>query len=308
MKKETRLHDEHLHLRPHGVSPLPRHRLAPVLAACEATGVVPGIREHAPLPVRYRLGPDEDYLLGMRPNEVEGFLDELEGTGVTMGLEVDHIDGCESETRAIVLDLCDRARARGIPIGGLTGSVHFVPGCVADLGPGVDKRGVPYIMCDYLETVTRAHVAERGPVVAIREYFAAVRSCIRMGFYDVIGPVELIRKFDREGPDGESELFPGAGDVYEAELEATIRLAGEAGAILEYNTSGTDVRLGRPYLSERAVRACVRHGVRLALSSDAHSPKHVARYFDRAVATLRGLGVRELYAVRDRVPIAISIT
>ena len=62
MKTSSKLHDEHLHLRPHGVSPLPPHRLAPVLEACAARDVVPGIREHAPLPERYRLGPDGDYL------------------------------------------------------------------------------------------------------------------------------------------------------------------------------------------------------------------------------------------------------
>ncbi len=77
--------------------------------------------------------------------------------------------------------------------------------------------------------------------------------------------------------------------------------------MLEYNTSGHDVLLGRPYLSEEAVRACVRHGVKLALSSDTHLPKHVGRYFEQAVETLRRLGVRELYAVRERARIVIPL-
>src|SRR5919199_4393393 len=115
-----KLHDEHMPLRPHGVSPLPPHRLAPLLEACAARDIVPGIREHAPLPARYRLGPDEDYLFGMRVDEVDAFLAEFEGTGVPVGFEIDHIDGCEEETRAIVDDLLARARARGIPVGGLT--------------------------------------------------------------------------------------------------------------------------------------------------------------------------------------------
>lgn len=311
MRTSATLHDEHMHLRPHGVSPLPAHRVRPMLEAAREKGVVPGIREHAPLPARYRLGPDGDYLFCMRVDEVDPFLSELEGQGVAVGFEIDHLDGCEAETQAIVGDLLARARARGIPVGGLTGSVHFIRGTVDDFvgvpGP-IDKGGVPHILCDYLESVMHAHLAEHGAEATVREYFASVRALIRTGFYDVVGHLELIRKWDRSDPStGVSTLFGAVEDVYAGELEQTIRLAAEADVVLEYNTSGRDIVIGRPYLSDEAVRACVRHGVKLALSSDAHTPKAVARYFDVAVDTLRGLGVRTLHAVRDRARIAIPI-
>lgn len=307
MKTSTKLHDEHMHLRPHGISPLPRHRLAPLLEVCAARALVPGIREHAPLPRCYRLGPDGDYLFAMREDEVEAFLAELEGTGVPVGFEVDHIDGCEAETQDIVRDLFDRARARGIPIGGLTGSVHFIPGRVPDLDPGVDKGGVPHILCDYLETVMIAHVADRGAEGAVRDYFAAVRALVRTGFYDVVGHLELVRKWDRRGDDGRSTLFGAVEGVYAEELEATIRLAAEADVLLEYNTSGRDIVIGRPYLSDEAVRLCVRHGARLALSSDTHLPRHAGRYFAEAVQTLKEHGVREVYAARAGERIRVSL-
>lgn len=307
MKTSTKIHDEHMHLRPHGVRPLPRHQIAPLLAACAERDIVPGIREHAPLPTRYRLGPDGEYLFCMRVDEVDPFLDELTGTGVAVGLEVDHIEGQEDETRAIVTDLLDRARARGLPIGGLTGSVHFIPGRVPDLDPDIDKGGVPHILCDYVEHVMRAHIADRGEEGAVRDYFGALRSLIRTGFYDVLGHAEVIRKWDRRAPDGTSSLFGAVEDVYADELDRTLKLAAEADMIVEYNTSGTDILLGRPYLSDDAVRACVRYGVKIALSSDTHMPKHAGRYFQRAIETLRGLGVRALYAVRDRVRIETPI-
>lgn len=307
MRTSSTLHDEHMHLRPHGVSPLPAHRLGPMLEAARAKGVVPGIREHAPLPARYRLGPDGDYLFCMRVDEVEPFLAELEGQGVPVGFEIDHLDGCEAETQGIVSDLLDRARRRGIPIGGLTGSVHFIRGVVDDLG-GVDKGGIPHILCDYLESVMKAHLAEHGAERTVREYFASVRALIGTGFYDVVGHLELVRKWDRRDPEtGVSELFGAVEDVYASELEATIVRAAEADVVLEYNTAGRDIVIGRPYLSDEAVRACVRHGVKLALSSDAHTPKAVGRYFAEATETLRGLGVRALYAVRDRERIEVAL-
>jgi histidinol-phosphatase (PHP family) len=308
MKTSTKLHDEHMHLRPHGVSPLPAHRLAPILAACAERDVVPGIREHAPLPRRYQLGPDGEYLFCMRTDEVEPFLGELEGSGVALGLEIDHIDGEEDETRAIVTDLLDRARARGIPIGGLTGSIHFIHGRVQDLDPSIDKGGIPHILCDYLETVMLAHLEDHGPEATVRDYFASLRRLIRTGFYDVVGHIDVIRKWERRSSDGKSSLFGDVEDIYTTELDAALKLAAEADILVEFNTSGTDILIGRPYLSEEAVRACVRHGVKIALSSDAHLPKHVARYFPQAIETLRSLGVRSLYAVRDRERIAIDIT
>jgi HisJ family histidinol phosphate phosphatase len=318
MKSATKLHDEHMHLRPHGVRPLPEYKLAPLLAACAARDLVPGIREHAPLPERYRLGPDGDYLFCMRASEVDAFLGELEGQGVPVGFEVDHIDGLEDETRAIVADLLDRARARGIPIGGLTGSVHFILGRVPDLEapvPGAPedqpsapvKVGVPHILCDYLESVMQAHLADHGAEATVREYFASVRRLVHTGLFDVVGHIELIRKWDRRDPTGRSTLFGDVEDTYAAELDQTLRLAAEADIIVEYNTSGRDIVIGRPYLSDDAVRACVRYGTPIALSSDTHLPKHAGRYFDEAVQRLRSLGVRQIHAVRDRQRIAIPL-
>ena len=326
MKKATKLHDEHMHLRPHGVHPLPAHRLAPLLEACAERDLVPGIREHAPLPERYRLGPDGDYLFCMRASEVDRFLDEFEGQEVAVGFEVDHIDGLEDETRSIVGDLLDRARARGIAIGGITGSVHFILGRVPDLelaigssppSPQGDaggqppetplKAGIPHILCDYLEPVMQAHIADHGAEATVREYFASVRRLVHSRLFDVIGHIELIRKWDRLGSNGRSTLFGDVEDVYAAELDQTLRLAAEADIIVEYNTSGRDIVIGRPYLSDAAVRACVRYGVPIALSSDTHLPKHAGRYFGDAAEKLRSLGVRELYAVRDRERLRIAL-
>lgn len=296
-----------MHLRRHGVRPLPAHDIRPLLAACAERDILPGIREHAPLPERYRLGPDGEYLFCMNAAEVEPFLDQIGAAGVALGLEVDHLDGCEAETRAIVEDLLSRARARGIPIGGLTGSVHFIHGRVPDLDPSIDKGGVPHILCDYAESVMLAHLADVGPEAAVRDYFGCLRRLIRTGLYDVVGHIDVVRKWDRPAQDGSSSLFGAVEHVYAEELDQTLRLAAEADILVEYNTSGRDIVIGRPYLSDEAVRSCVRYGVKIALSSDAHLPKHAGRYFHEAVSSLRSLGVRELYAVRDRERIATSI-
>lgn len=307
MKTSTQLHDEHMHLRPHGVRPLPAHRLSPLLEACKERGIVPGIREHAPLPARYRLGPDGEYFFVMRSDEVDAFFDEFDGIDIPVGFEVDHLDGSEAETRSIVEELLDKARHRGIPIGGITGSIHFIEGRVPDLADHVDKAGIPHILCDYSESVMLAHLEDAGAELTLKRYFESLRNLIRLDYYDVVGHIDVIRKWERRGPDGRGSLFGALEELYTQELSQTLKLAAEADILVEYNTSGSDIHLGRPYLSEEGVRACVRHGVKLAISSDAHLPKHAGRYFSKALETLRLLGVDTLYAVRDRQRIAIDI-
>ncbi len=126
-----------------------------------------------------------------------------------------------------------------------------------------------------------------------------MRRLVATDLFDVVGHIELIRKWDRRDEGGRSVLFGAVEDLYAAELDATLRLCGEADVLVEYNTAGRDIVIGRPYLSDEGVRACVRYGVGIALSSDTHAPRHAGRYFDDAVTTLRDLGVTRLHAARD---------
>lgn len=77
--------------------------------------------------------------------------------------------------------------------------------------------------------------------------------------------------------------------------------------MIEYNTSGRDIVIGRSYLSDEAARLCARHGVKLALASDAHAPRHAGRHFREAVEALRAIGFREVLAVRDRERIRVPL-
>ncbi len=302
----TLLYDEHMHLRPHTTPPTP-HDLGPLLDACADRGVHPGIREHALLPERYRLGPYGDYVFCMLAGEVDRFFELLLEKQVPFGLEMDHIDGQESETLDLLEGFKARARKLGMKLGGFTGSVHLIPGRVADLGPDVDKRGVPHILYDYLESVMVAHVREHGAERTVREYFGSLRRMIGRRIYDTVGHLELIRKFDRRDEHGVSTLFGQVEDAYDEEVDATLRAAADAGMLVEYNTGGVDAPLGRPYLSDRAVKVCLDLGVRISISSDAHRPAQVARHFDASLARLKSLGVRELWGVRDRQQLAVAI-
>jgi len=76
-----KIHDDHTHLRPH-VEPPPKHALAPLLARADEMNVVPGIREHIPLPEKFRLGPNEDFGYAMRTDEVFDFITQFQEAGI----------------------------------------------------------------------------------------------------------------------------------------------------------------------------------------------------------------------------------
>jgi len=73
-----------------------------------------------------------------------------------------------------------------------------------------------------------------------------------------------------------------------------------AGAAVEVSTAGLRKPVGELYPAPAFAEMCVEAGVPFALSSDAHLPEQVGYGYDRAVAFLEGLGVREICAFEGR--------
>ena len=244
----------------------------------------------------------------MRPSEVDAFLAEFEGSGVAVGLEVDHLDGHEDETRAIVADVVDRARQKGLAIGGFTGSVHFLPGKVADLDRSIDKGEVKHFLCDYLPSIMEAHLAEHGAAATVTDYFGGVRRMIATGFFDVVGHLELRIGAGGNGARMARALRRGRGLYAEgARRDPRARGGGRRHRRVQHLEGPTS--RGRPAVSLRRRGARLRPARRAKNRALERHPlaEHVARHFDLAIATLRRLGVDTLWAVRDRERIAVRL-
>ena len=115
------------------------------------------------------------------------------------------------------------------------------------------------------------------------EYFRAVEQAMASGLFDVIGHLDLIKKFGHRPDRDIGSLLEGVAD----------RLA-EADLCAELNTAGKDKPVGEMYPSEQALRILFDRKVPLMLGSDAHRPEEVGRYFDEAVALLRRIGYEQL--------------
>jgi histidinol-phosphatase (PHP family) len=73
----------------------------------------------------------------------------------------------------------------------------------------------------------------------------------------------------------------------------------ESDVAIEVSTAGLRKPVGEIYPAPAFAEMCVDAGSAFALSSDAHVPEHVGFEYERAVASMREWGIREI-AVFER--------
>jgi len=299
------IHDDHVHLRPHcGISrKRVAHDLHAYAVAARDKNLILGIREHAPLPDPYRLGPDKDYYTSMSEWEVGPFLDLFRDSEVAAGLEVDFLKGSETAQKEILDDILSRAAARGVAVSGINVGLHFLPGTVREIPD--DKGSCPDVMLDMSEEVFAAHLKDRGLETLLRDYFEYLHRAIDWEEGQVLSHIELIRKFDRIDSSGKSTYFGDAEDHYSRECRRVIEHAADKGMAVEMNTAGCDCLLGRPYISQGLLNFCAKAKVPVVVGSDAHRPEQIGRHFDLAEQMLERAGLDKVYTVRSQEIMAI---
>ncbi len=179
------------------------------------------------------------------------------GVTVRLGLEVDWFPGRAAEIGAALA---------GLPFDYLIGSCHEVGGFVTDAVPAHWER---------LSAAAREDV-HRG-------YWEGVRSLASSGLFDLVGHLDLPKKFNQRPAADLSQLVGEALDAVR-----------DAGLVVELNTSGWSMPCRDAYPSLELLRACAARGIPATLSADAHHPDHLLRDFDRGLERLREAGYREL--------------
>ena len=179
---------------------------------------------------------------------------------VRLGVEADYVPGGANP---------DRKTYAAIAPEYVIGSIHFV---VAPDGARVPVDHTPELLAAGL----RDHFG--GDVKAyIRTYFAQQRDMVGKFDFDVVGHLDLVRKFNVRHP-----YFDESADWYRDELVKTADAVAASGKIAEVNTGA----IARGWLDDAypspAFRALLRErGVRFVLSADAHAAEAVDCAFDR---------------------------
>ncbi|MGB4182272.1 MAG: histidinol-phosphatase HisJ family protein [Dethiobacteria bacterium] len=257
--------DYHLH------TPLCHHALgspSEYLEIARQTGLCEiGFADHYPLGL---LGIKPQSEVSMSPDELAGYIREIRALGanekeikVKLGVEVDYVPGKKKELAQLL--------ARD-PFDFVIGSIHFMEDW------------------DFTHPLYTSRYETDSLLEIYRCYFNLLWQACASGLFDIIGHVDVIKKFDYRLPES----------VMESYWRQTARVLKENGLCFELNTSGKAAPVCEFYPGRRLLELCFQEGVPVTLGSDAHGPEQVGRYFDDAIRLLKEIGYRELAVFSKR--------
>jgi len=227
-----------------------------------------GFSEHFPLPDGFA-DPFGDS--AMKPDALKEYLSEIRALGnpnVLTGMEIDFLPEYKED---IV------GRLGGLQLDYVIGSIHFIMGW-----------GFDYSEEEFEEGLEKYFDGDIEECVII--YFDLLRQLIALGIIDIVGHIDLIKKFNKD-----ARYFSEDNPVYREIVEETLRLVREKGLLVEVNTAGIDKAVGKMYPSRAILKRCYELGIGLTLGSDAHKPERVGRYFDGAIALIKDIGYTKLH-------------
>jgi histidinol-phosphatase (PHP family) len=247
--------DYHLH------TPLCRHAEGePIEYATQAAALgLPeiGFSDHSPMPED---GFDD---WRMRQDQLDTYVAAVEQARqatpeltIRLALEVDYLPGTEEWVR----ELADRH-----PWDYFIGSVHYVTR-----------------EWDIDNPHKRARWEGQDPWAVWSAYAERVRAAVESGLFDLIGHLDLCKKFGHRPDQDPTPLFRPA-----------LAAAARRGVAIELNTGGLRKECREIYPAPPLLRLAHELGVPITFGSDAHHPSEVGADFRAAVALARSAGYRE---------------
>lgn len=222
--------------------------------------------EHAPLPEGF-IDPTPDKDSAMDKEKLDDYFSEIERVKklyqgrilIHAGLEVDFIEGYESETKAFLDEIGSRLDDAIL-------SVHFL------------KHGSRYHCLDYSPQYFAEMINQFGSVDAIyHKYYETVHLSVLtdLGRYKPkrIGHMTLVHKFQQR--------FPFFGNEKTVIFNLLERIS-ERGLELDYNGAGTAKPLCRePYPPDWVIEIAKEKQIPLIYGSDAHQVKELGQGYSQ---------------------------
>ena len=232
-----------------------------------------GLSDHLPLihvdPAQYY--PEMAMPLAELPRYVEecfALKERYRGViELRVGLEADYIEGYEEVIRDLLAPY---------PWDYLIGSVHFLGEWdITDFRQVQGWEGQ-----DVLEVY--------------RRYYDAVRKSAASGLYDIIGHIDVIKRFGYVPITEE-----GQAEVRELELDA-LKVIALSGIAMELNASGLTKPCKEMFPAPHVLKKAFELGIPLTLGSDAHDPAKLGDGLPEARRVLWETGYRELVVFEGR--------
>jgi histidinol-phosphatase (PHP family) len=181
---------------------------------------------------------------------------------IRLGLEADFVPGKE-EILAEYL--------KAYPFDYIIGSIHFL-----------DEWG--FDNPHFIDVYQRWDIDE-----LYHKYFQLVQQAAATRLFDILGHLDLIKKFGFRPTKDISNLY-----------EETIRVIKDADVAIEINTAGLRVPVKEMYPTIDILKLCKKHDVPITLGSDSHKPEQVGMNFPEALKMLREIGINQLAIFEQR--------
>jgi histidinol-phosphatase (PHP family) len=188
----------------------------------------------------------------------EKYADQI---NVRLGMEIDYLPGHENEIEEII---------KSVPVDYVIGSIHFI----GDWNFDTDQSLYGKWSNDEL----------------YEKYFSLVQQAAQSGLFDIIGHIDIIKKFRVYPESNQDKLF-----------EDTIKIVKEHNVVVELNTGGLDRPCAEFTPSLKLLEMCYEHHVPVTLSSDSHRAEHIGRHYETAIELLRHVGYNEFVGFNKRI-------
>jgi len=181
---------------------------------------------------------------------------------IKMAIEADFIPGFEDQTKSILTDYAYDY---------VIGSVHYIK----DWGFDNPEQ--------------RQQWDEKDVNAVYRDYYALLRLSAQSGMFDIMGHVDLVKKFGQRPTENLSD-----------EIQKTAKIFKECGVAVEINTSGLGKPVKEMYPALSNLKIYCQAGVPLTFGSDAHNPRDVGCDFEKAVDLALAAGYSEYVLFNQR--------
>ncbi len=181
---------------------------------------------------------------------------------IKLGVEADYIPGFENETKKI-LD--------AYPYDFVIGSIHFIDKWAFD------------------DPDEKIKWKDKDIDTVYRDYYKLLRKSAESGLFDIMGHVDLVKKFGHR---------PHA-DLTE-DIQNTAQVFKKANVTVEVNTSGLRKPVKEIYPSLDVLKIYAAAGVPITFSSDSHDPSDVGRDYDKARDLALAAGYSEYRVFKKR--------
>ncbi|PPQ48556.1 histidinol-phosphatase [Paenibacillus peoriae] len=193
---------------------------------------------------------------------------------IRVGLEGDYIEGWEREIEDIIT---------AYPWDYVIGSVHF-------LGE--------WDVTDFRQV---HHWEGKNVLEVYRTYYDAVSKAAATGLYDIMGHLDVIKRFGYHPKPEEME------ELRELERSALSAVA-RSGRVMELNASGLSKPCAEMFPSRRMLEEAFSLGIPLTVGSDAHDPAKLSEHLEKARSLLYEVGYRELAVFQHRERSLVPLT